>query len=70
MAININNGFRTSEVHERENCVNCKNFRSYQEEYDFDPLEPSDYGICLHEDMEERGEAYGIATVCDLFEKN
>ena len=51
------------------NCTTCKHFTSFYEEYDFDELEPQDYGRC-DEDVEPKEDEHSIGEyyVCKLWE--
>lgn len=54
-----------------KHCFNCKHFRSYYEEYDFDELEPRWCGRCLNEIRTRKGtdEYVENSDVCHLWEK-
>lgn len=51
-------------------CLNCKHFRSFYEEYDFDELEPRWCGRCLNELRRNDDDYVDEETVCHLYEKN
>lgn len=61
----------TEQTDPGKSCVTCKWFSSYCSEYDNDPLEPTEYGICrnsLVDEFEKDQETVGESSSCKLHE--
>jgi hypothetical protein len=52
-----------------KDCIGCKHFRSFYEEYDCDEFEPRWCGRCLNELSREDDDYVQELDVCHLWEK-
>jgi len=51
------------------NCLTCKYFQSYYEEYDEDDLEPLNFGRCLNPKNNGKDYSAGETFICEYFEE-
>jgi hypothetical protein len=51
-------------------CMNCRHYRSFYVEYNFDEKEPIWSGRCLNEKQEDDDKEAGEGILCKLWEED